>query len=248
MSGHSKWTNIKFRKADQDARRCKLFTKITREITVAARTNGRDPNTNPRLRTAIDKALAGNMTRNTIDRAIKRGINTIEYQNLVKIRYEGYGISDIAILVFCTTKNQNRTISEVQHIFSKYSGILNTDGSIAYLFKKLGKIVLSTVHNEERILKIALDANAQEVESQSNGSIEIQTQPKQFDIVLKSLKQASYEPLYAKVTMVPLNSIFLDKNTYQNIMKLIDALKNLEDVQNVYSNAKFANNVRKKTK
>ncbi|MEA3291648.1 MAG: YebC/PmpR family DNA-binding transcriptional regulator, partial [Pseudomonadota bacterium] len=180
MAGHSKWANIKFRKAAQDAKRGKVFTKLIREITVASREGGGDPDANPRLRTAVDKALAANMTRDTIDRAVQRGTGEIEGATIEEVRYEGYGPNGVAVLVECATDNRNRTVSEVRHAFSKAGGNLGTDGSVAYLFTKIGSIVLPAGSDEEQIMEIALEAGAEDIEADDDGVVEVITTPEAF--------------------------------------------------------------------
>ena len=193
MAGHSKWANIKFRKAAQDAKRGKLFTKLIREITVAARQGGGDPDSNPRLRAAVDKALSNNMTRDTIDRAIMRGTGDGDGADIEEIRYEGYAPAGVAILVECATDNRNRTVSEVRHAFSKHGGNLGTDGSVAYLFSKVGTIVFEPGVDEEQVMEIAADSGADDVLTDNDGSIEILTQPDVFSDVNQAIKDAGLE-------------------------------------------------------
>lgn len=238
MAGHSKWANIKFRKAGQDARRGKLFTKFIREITISARISA-DPDSNPRLRTAIDKALAGNMTRDTIDRAIKRGAGGDDGKDLEEVRYEGYGPQGVAIMVDCLTNNRNRTVGDVRHTFTKHGGNLGTDGSVAYLFTKLGQIILPEGSDENKVMDIAIESGADDVTTQEDGSIEITVQPTNFFSVKTALEQAKVVPIHAEITMVPATEITLDEETSLAVLKLIDVLEDLDDVQMVYTNASF---------
>ena len=191
MAGHSKWANIKFRKAAQDAKRGKLFTKLIREITVAARAGGGDSTSNSRLRTAVEKALAGNMTRDTVDRAIKRGTGELEGLSYEEVRYEGYAHGGVAVLVDCTTDNRNRTVGEVRHLFSKHGGNLGTEGSVAYLFSKIGLFVFAPTADEEAVMEVVVAAGAEEVETALDGSIEVITTPELFDTVRVALAQAA---------------------------------------------------------
>lgn len=238
MAGHSKWANIKFRKAAQDAKRGKVFTKLIKEITVAARIAGSDPDANPRLRTAIDKALGANMTRDTIERAVKRGAGELEGADIEEIRYEGYGPGGIAVLVETATDNRNRTVSEVRHAFSKYGGNLGTDGSVAYLFNKIGSIVLSGDHDEEQIMEIALDSGADDVES-DDGVIEVVTPPEAFHQVEQAFREAGIEPEMSELIQRPSTETELAGEEAEKIIKLIDALEDLDDVQDVFTNASF---------
>ena len=238
MAGHSKWANIKFRKAGQDVKRGKLFTKFIREITISARISG-EPDTNPRLRTAIDKALAGNMTRDTIDRAIKRGVGGDEDKDLEEVRYEGYGPQGVAIMVDCLTNNRNRTVSDVRHTFTKHGGNLGTDGSVAYLFTKLGQIILPESSDEDTVINIAIEAGADDIITQEDGLIEIAAQPANFFQVKTALERAKLVPIHAEITMVPATEITLDEETSLAVLNLIDVLEDLDDVQMVYTNASF---------
>ncbi|HET9843767.1 MAG TPA: YebC/PmpR family DNA-binding transcriptional regulator [Gammaproteobacteria bacterium] len=242
MAGHSKWANIKHRKGAQDAKRGKIFTRLIREITVAARLGGGDATSNPRLRTAIDKALASNMTRDTIDRAIKRGAGSEEADNLEEIRYEGYGPAGVAVMVDCLSDNRNRTVSEVRHAFSKHGGNLGTDGSVSYLFNKLGQIIFAPGADEDKIMEVAIEAGAEDVNIQEDKSIEVTTSAEAFDHVLGMLHEKQLKPAFAEVTMAPVTSIDLDADGSSSLTKLIDALEDLDDVQEVYSNAQFPDN------
>jgi YebC/PmpR family DNA-binding regulatory protein len=238
MAGHSKWANIKFRKSIQDAKRGKLFTKYIREITVSARHGGGDPDANPRLRTAVDKALAANMTRDTIDRAIKRGAGGQEGEDLEEIRYEGYGPGGVAVIVDCLTNNRKRTVSEVRHAFTKFGGNLGTDGSVAYLFAEKGQIVFAPGTNEDTVMNIALDVGAEDVSTDEDGTIEVCTSFEDFNGIRQAMEKAGLKPERAEVTMVPSNAVLVDDPTAaEKFMKMVDLLEDLDDVQAVYSNA-----------
>lgn len=239
MAGHSKWANIKHRKSAQDAKRGKIFTKLIREITVAARMGGADMNSNPRLRIATDKALAANMTRDTIDRAVKRGAGGDDTENMEEIRYEGYGPSGVAVMVECLTDNRNRTVSEVRHAFSKHGGNLGTDGSVGYLFSKIGQLIFAPGADEDKLMESAIEAGAEDVVTQEDGSIEIITTPEQYQQVLDAIKAQDLMPDNAEITMQPSTWVALDADGAESMTKLIDALEDLDDVQDVYSNAEF---------
>lgn len=236
MAGHSKWANIKHRKNAQDAKRGKLFTKLIREITVSAKISG-DINSNPRLRIAIDKALSNNMTRDTIDRAIKRGIGGDDNQDLVEIRYEGYGPNGVAIMVDCLTDNRNRTVSEVRHAFTKMGGNLGTDGSVAYLFTKMGQIIFSKDVNEDKLMEVAIEAGADDVVAQEDGSFIVNTPTEDFTVVLDAMKAAGFTPEEAEMSMVPSMTVKLNLADAEQFMKMVEMLEDLDDVQEVYSNA-----------
>ncbi|MBX2867101.1 MAG: YebC/PmpR family DNA-binding transcriptional regulator [Acidiferrobacterales bacterium] len=238
MAGHSKWANIKFRKAAQDAKRGKAFTKLIKEITVSARIGGSDSDANPRLRTAIDKALGANMTRDTIERAVKRGAGELDGADIEEIRYEGYGPHGVAVLVETATDNRNRTVSEVRHAFTKHGGNLGTDGSVAYLFNKIGSIVFSGEVDEEKIMEIALDAGAEDVEG-GEGVVEVVTPPEAFHQVEQAFKEAGMEPEMSELIQRPSTETELAGEDAEKVMKLIDALEDLDDVQDVFTNASF---------
>ena len=238
MAGHSKWANIKFRKAAQDAKRGKIFTKLIKEITVSARLSGGDPDSNPRLRAAIDKALAGNMTWDTINRAVKRGSGALEGDDIVEIRYEGYGPKGVAVLVECATDNKNRTVSEVRHAFSKHGGNLGTDGSVAWLFSKIGSIVFTNGEDEEEIMGVALEAGAEDIESE-DGIIEVVTLPEDFHEARQALKEAGLRAEMAELIQRPSIEIEVQGEDVEKVMKLINALEELDDVQDVFTNASF---------
>jgi YebC/PmpR family DNA-binding regulatory protein len=239
MAGHSKWANIKHRKAAQDKKRGKLYTKIIREVTVAARLGGGDPADNPRLRAAVDKALGANMPRDTIDRAITRGAGGQDGNDVEELVYEGYGPAGVAILVEAMTDNRNRTVAEVRHAFSKYGGNLGTDGSVAYLFSRQGMINFAPGVDEEKVLDAALEAGAEDIDSEDDGSMSVITPWENLSDVVAALKAGSLEPEMAEVTMMPSNSSPCDSEQAEKVLRLIDALEELDDVQNVYSNADF---------
>ncbi|MDZ7802848.1 YebC/PmpR family DNA-binding transcriptional regulator [Thiohalophilus sp.] len=243
MAGHSKWANIRHRKAAQDARRGKLFTKLIREITVSAREGGGDPETNPRLRTAIDKALSSNMTKDTIERAIKRGSGDQDGASYEAVRYEGYGPGGVAIMVDCLTDNRNRTVSEVRHAFTKNGGNLGTDGSVAYLFSKLGTLSFPPGSDEETLMEAGLEAGAEDVVTSEDGSIEVTTAPEDFLDVKSAMQAAGLEPEMAEVTMRAATSVDLPLEEAEQVMKLMDMLEDQDDVQNVYTNADFSDEV-----
>ena len=243
MAGHSKWANIQHRKNSQDAKRGKLFTKFIREITVAARTGDPDPNANPRLRLAVDKALTANMTRDTIERAIKRGAGALEGENYEEIRYEGYGPGGAAVLVECMTDNRNRTAGDVRYAFTKYGGNLGTDGSVAYLFNKVGVLSYPAGSDEDKIMEAALEAGAQDIVSNDDGSIDVLTDPADFPQVKAALLAAGLEPEQAEVTQRASTSAVLDVDAAASMIKLLEALEDLDDVQQVYSNADISEEI-----
>jgi len=239
MAGHSKWANIKHRKAAQDKKRGKLYTKIIREITVAARLGGGDPADNPRLRAAVDKALGANMPRDTIDRAISRGAGGQDGNDVEELVYEGYGPAGVAILVEAMTDNRNRTVAEVRHAFSKYGGNLGPDGSVAYLFSRQGMINFAPGVDEEQIMEVVLEAGAEDIDTEEDGSVSVVTPWENLSDVVAALKAGELEPEMAEVTMMPSNSSPCDSEQAEKVLRLIDALEELDDVQNVYSNADF---------
>ena len=243
MAGHSKWANIQHRKKAQDAKRGKIFTKLIREITVAARMGGGDPDSNPRLRAAIDKALSNNMTKDTVERAVKRGSGDSEGESYEEVRYEGYGPGGVAIMVDCLTDNRNRTVSEVRHAFSKSGGNLGTDGSVAYLFTKQGVITFPAGSDEDQVMEAALEAGAEDVVTNDDGSVDVLTAPEDFIDVREALKAGGLEPENAEVTQSPSTSVDLELDDAQKVMRLTDMLEDLDDVQNVYSNADFSDEV-----
>jgi YebC/PmpR family DNA-binding regulatory protein len=237
MAGHSKWANIQHRKNAQDARRGKLFTKLIREITVAARMGDPDPACNPRLRLAMDKALANNMTKDTIERAIKRGSGAMDGENFEEVRYEGYGPGGVAVMVDCMTDNRNRTVAEVRHAFSKAGGNLGTDGSVAYQFAKAGILSYPRGTDEDTIMEAALEAGAEDVISNEDGSVDVLTEPDRFVDVKDAMIAAGLEPEAAEVTMRAANNTPLDLDDAGKMVRLLDTLEDLDDVQEVYSNA-----------
>tara|TARA_B100000029_G_scaffold515876_1_gene625171 strand:+ start:811 stop:1554 length:744 start_codon:yes stop_codon:yes gene_type:complete len=239
MAGHSKWANIRFRKAAVDAKRGKLFTKLIREITVSARSGGGDVSSNPRLRSAIDKALASNMTRDTVDRAVKRGTGEIDGVTYEEVRYEGYGIGGVAILVECTTDNRNRTVSEVRHVFSKHGGNLGTDGSVVYLFEKIGLFGFTSDIDEEAVMEIAVNAGADDIETMDDGSIEVTTQTINFEKVSKAFQDAGLQPELSEIVQRATTDCPLNIEDSDKVMSLISALEELDDVQDVFTNATF---------
>ncbi len=243
MAGHSKWANIRFRKNAQDAKRGKLFTKYIREITVAARMGGEDPSSNPRLRTAIDKALTSNMTKDTIERAIKRGVGGFEGQELSEILYEGYGPGGVAVMVFALTDNKNRTVAEVRHVFSKCGGNLGTDGSVAYLFQKRGEIAFAADYPEDRIMEQALELGAEDIVTDQDGTIAVYTAEKDFVIIKAGLVNAGFEPENAEIALRASIEVELDAESARQLLKMIDMLEDLDDVQNVYTNADIPDSV-----
>jgi YebC/PmpR family DNA-binding regulatory protein len=243
MAGHSKWANIQHRKGSQDAKRGKLFTKFIREISVAAKEGGSDPVNNPRLRTAIDKALSGNMTRDVIERATKRGAGELEGVTYEEIRYEGYGPSGIAIMLDCLTDNRNRTVAEVRNVFSKRGGNMGTDGSVAYLFNKKGIISLPAGTDEDVVMEVALEAGAEDIVTNDDSSVDVFTSPDDFDAVKEALMVAELEPVSAEVTMHPELTTSLEVDDARKAMAMIEAFEDLDDVQNVYSNADFSDEV-----
>ena len=238
MAGHSKWANIKHRKARQDAKRAKVWTKVIRELTVAARLGGGDPNDNPRLRLAIDNALSVNMPRDTMDRAIARGVGGLAGGDVEELTYEGYGPGGTAVLVEVMTDNRNRTVAAVRHAFSKYGGKLGTDGSVAYLFTKQGVVNLVGA-DEDAVMDLAIEAGAEDIESEEDGVISVVTPPESFGDVVDALKGGGFNPEHAEVAQVPTTTNPCDEETAAKVLRLIDALDDLDDVQNVYCNAGF---------
>jgi YebC/PmpR family DNA-binding regulatory protein len=243
MAGHSKWANIQHRKSAQDAKRGKLFTKLIREITVAARTGGADAASNPRLRAAIDKALGANMTKDTVERAIKRGAGAQDADNFEEVRYEGYGPGGVAVMVDCMTDNRNRTVAEVRHAFTKCGGNLGTDGSVAYLFEKRGVLGFAHGNDEDRIMEVALEAGAEDVVTHEDGSIEVLTAPDDFAPVKEAMLAAGLVPEDPEVTMRAATSVTIALEDATRMIKLLDMLEDLDDVQNVYSNAEIPDDV-----
>ncbi|WP_372694020.1 YebC/PmpR family DNA-binding transcriptional regulator [Immundisolibacter sp.] len=239
MAGHSKWANIQHRKSAQDAKRGKLFTKLIRELTVAARAGGTDPASNPRLRTAIDKALGANMTRDTVERAINRGGGAADADNYEAVRYEGYGPGGVAVMVDCLTDNRNRTVGEVRHLFSKAGGNLGTDGSVAYLFEARGVITLPGDVSEDRAYELALEAGADDVAMQ-DGNATLLTVPERLHEVREALLGLDVVVESAELVEQPSTSVELDAEQTLQVIKLLERLEDLDDVQRVHSNAEFS--------
>ena len=237
MAGHSKWANIKHRKAATDAKRGKIFSRLIREVTVAAKLGTGDVSSNPRLRLAVDKATDNNMPKVTIERAIKRGSGEQEGVSYEEIRYEGYGINGAAVIVDCLSDNRTRTVADIRHAFAKHGGNLGTDGSVAFLFKNCGQIVFAPGTDENRLLDVALDAGAEDVIDHDDGSIEVLTAPHDFVAVKAALSKAGFKPEFAEVTMKPATEIVLAGDDGARMQKLLDALEALDDVQNVYTTA-----------
>ena len=243
MAGHSKWHNIQHRKGAQDAKRGKIFTKLIREITVAAKMGGGDVNANPRLRAAVDKALGANMTRDTIDRAVKRGSGDVDGENFDEIRYEGYGPGGVAVMVDCLTDNRNRTVSEVRHAFTKHGGNLGTDGSVSYLFTKTGVLVYPAGSDEDAIMEAALDAGADDVVADDDGMIEVLTDDAGYMDVKQAMVDAGLEPESSDLTQRASTMTELDQGGAEKLLKMVDRLEDLDDVQNVYTNADISDEV-----
>ena len=242
MAGHSKWHNIQHRKGAQDAKRGKVFTKLIKEIVIAAKTGGGVIENNPSLRMVIDKALAANMKRDTIESAVKRGSGDLDGENYDEVRYEGYGLGGTAIMVDTLTDNRNRTVADVRHAFSKHGGNLGTDGSVAYLFNKQGFISFASA-DEDQIMEAALDAGAEDVISNEDGSIDVITTPEDFFTVKDALSDAGLEASHAEVTMEPATRVELNLGDAEKFMKLIDRLEDLDDTQEVYHNADISDEV-----
>ncbi len=241
MAGHSKWANIQHRKKAQDAKRGKLFTRLIREITVAARMGDANPESNPRLRLAIDKALAANMPKDSIARAVKRGSGEIEGAIYENISYEGYGPGGVAVLVECTTDNKNRSVSEIRHAFTRFGGNLGTSGSVSYLFKQCGVLSYPAGANEEAILDAATRAGAKDIESENH--IEVLTNPENLLQLKQAMTSSGMEPDSAEIEMRPTNLVPLDENDSGKLLRLLEALEDCDDVQNIYCNASFADSV-----
>ncbi|HKO88855.1 MAG TPA: YebC/PmpR family DNA-binding transcriptional regulator [Burkholderiales bacterium] len=238
MAGHSKWANIKHKKAATDAKRGKVFTRLIKEITVAARLGGGDPSMNPRLRLAVEKAQEANMPKDNVDRAIKRGSGELEGVNYEEIRYEGYGINGAAIIIDCLTDNRTRTVADVRHALSKFGGNLGTDGSVAFMFKHCGQLILPPGTSEDKVMDIAIDAGAEDIITNDDGSVEVITPPTQEFLAVKgALEKAGLKPEFAEVTMKPdVETEFTGEDAVK-MQKLLDAIESLDDVQNVYTTA-----------
>ena len=243
MAGHSKWANIRHRKGRQDAKRGKLFTRLIREITVAARLGGGDASANPRLRAAIDNALGNNMPKDTIERAVKKGSGDLDGDNYEEIRYEGYGPGGIAVMVDCMTDNRNRTVAEVRHAFTKCGGNLGTDGSVSYMFTKVGLLSYPQDAGEDTVIEAALDAGAEDVVVNDDSSIDVLTDPDAFSDVKAAMDDAGLAAENAEVTMRPDNNTDLNADDAQKMIRLLDMLEELDDTQKVYSNASISDEI-----
>ncbi|MGV8933980.1 MAG: YebC/PmpR family DNA-binding transcriptional regulator [Gallionellaceae bacterium] len=237
MAGHSKWANIQHRKGKQDSKRGKIFTRLIKEITVAARMGDSDPAGNPRLRLAVEKAYAQNMPKDNVERAIKRGSGKLEGVNYTEIRYEGYGINGAAVIVDCMTDNKTRTVADVRHAFSKFGGNLGTDGSVAFLFQHCGQMFFAPGTDEDALMEVALDAGAEDVLSNDDGSFEVITGPHDFIDIKQRLESAGFKPEMAEVVMKPSTEVSFAGDDAVKMQKLLDALEDLDDVQEVYTNA-----------
>lgn len=243
MAGHSKWANIKHRKGAQDAKRGKIFTKLIREITVSARLGGADIGTNPRLRLVVDKALTQNMTKDTIDRAIKRGVGDLEGTHLDSVTYEGYGLGGVAVMVECLTDNRNRTVSEVRHAFNKCGGNLGTDGSVSYLFSKVGQFIFPKGTNEDNLMELALEAGALDITNEDTGEVSVTCSPEDFDKLTEVFKSKNLIPSSSEVTLIAATYIEADDTQAPTIIKMLEMLEDLDDVQEVYSNVDISDEV-----
>ena len=240
MAGHSKWANIQHRKGRQDAKRGKIFTRLIKEITVAARMGGADPSMNPRLRLAVDKAYENNMPKDNVERAIKRGSGGLDGVNYEEIRYEGYGASGAAVIVDCLTDNRVRTVAEVRHAFTRLGGNLGSEGSVAFLFKHCGQLLYAPGTNEDKLMEAALDAGAEDVIAHDDGSLEVLTGAHEFTRVKAALEKSGFKAELAEVTMKPANETEMAGEDAAKMQKLIDALESLDDVQDVYTTAVLA--------
>jgi YebC/PmpR family DNA-binding regulatory protein len=243
MAGHSKWANIKHRKGKQDAKRGKLYSRLIREVTIAARMGGADPGANSRLRTAIDNALSNNMPKDTIERAAARGAGANEANQLEEVRYEGYGPGGIAVMVDCMTDNRNRTVADVRHAFAKHGGNLGTDGSVGYLFHKRGVLNFPAGVDEDALLAAALEAGAEDVVADAEGAFEVLTDADEMVSIKDAMVAAGYSPESAEVTMHAAVTISLEFAEAERLMKMLDLLDDLDDVQKVYSNASISADV-----
>jgi YebC/PmpR family DNA-binding regulatory protein len=237
MAGHSKWANIKHKKAAQDAKRGAIFTRLIKEITVSSRVGGPDPDTNSRLRLAVDKAYESNMPKDNVERAIKRGSGELEGVNYEEVRSEGYGVGGAAVIVHCLTDNKTRTVADVRHAFSKHGGNLGTDGSVAFLFKHCGQIVFAPGTSEDKVMNAAIDAGAEDVITNDDGSVEVITEPHDFVRVKQALDKAGLKPEVADITMKATTENLLSGEDAAKMQKLLDALESLDDVQDVYTTA-----------
>jgi len=243
MSGHSKWANIQHRKGAQDKKRAKIFTKLIREITVAARIGGGDLTANPRLRLAIDKAKSQSMPKDNIDRAIKKGLGNIEGEDYQEIRYEGYGPGGAAIIVDCMTDNKNRTVAAVRHAFSKYGGNLGSDGSVEYMFDQIGLLTYENISNEENFFDIAVELDVEDINTDDDKYIEIFTSPLNLEKVSNILQKKGFQPKNSEITIHAKNTTLLNLNQANSMIKLLEMLDDIDDVQNVFSNAEFPDEI-----
>jgi len=237
MAGHSKWANIQHRKGRQDEKRGRIFTRLIKEITVAAKLGGADPNSNPRLRLAMDKAGDANMPKDKVTDAVKRGTGQLEGIEYEEIRYEGYGIGGAAVIVDCVTDNRTRTVAEVRHAFSKHGGNLGTDGSVSFMFKHCGQLIFPPGSSEEKIMEVALEAGAEDVVSAEDGAIEVICPSNDFQILKAALEKSGLKPELAEITMRASTDSELSGEDAAKMQKLLDALESLDDVQEVYTNA-----------
>ena len=243
MSGHSKWANIQHRKGAQDKKRAKIFTKLIREITVAARIGGGDLTANPRLRLAIDKAKSQSMPKDNIDRAIKKGLGNTEGEDYQEIRYEGYGPGGAAIIVDCMTDNKNRTVAAVRHAFSKYGGNLGSDGSVEYIFDQIGLLTYENISNEENFFDIAVELDVEDINTDDDKYIEIITSPLNLEKVSNILQKKGFQPKNSEITVHAKNTTLLNLNQANSMIKLLEMLDDIDDVQNVFSNAEFPDEI-----
>lgn len=239
MSGHSKWANIQHRKSAQDVKRGRVFTRLIREVASAVRMGGPDPATNPRLRLALEKANAANVPKDNLERAIKRAAGAGGAENIEEVTYEGYAPSGVAVLVECVTDNRNRTVADVRHAFSKYGGNLGADGSVSYLFDRVGLIRLPAASDEERVIEAALEAGAEDVARDEEGAFEVSTDPNDFEAVRERMRAAGFVPEEEEITMRPASWVELDAGSSESVLKLLEALEELDDTQHVYANARF---------
>lgn len=243
MAGHSKWANIQHRKGAQDAKRGKLFSKLIREITVAARLGGADSGGNPRLRAAIDKALSNNMPKDTVERAVKKGAGGLDLQNIEEVRYEGYGPGGVAVIADCMTDNRKRTVSEIRHAFNKCGGNLGTDGSVAYLFSQVGQISFTDDVDEDRLMEVAIESGADDVVTNDDGSFDVLTSVDSFGEVRDAILEADLKLQGAEVTLLPSTTTVLGVDEARRMVRLLDMLEDLDDVQQVYSNADISDEI-----
>ncbi len=237
MAGHSKWANIKYKKERADSKRGKIFTRVIKELTVAAREGGSDPGANPRLRLAIEKASDANMPKDTVTRAIQRGAGELEGVNYEEIRYEGYGIGGAAVMIDCLTDNKTRTVAEVRHAFSKHGGNLGTDGSVAFLFNHCGQFLFEPGTDEDQVMEIAIEAGADDVTSDDDGAIEVICEPADYQSVREAFEKAGLKAEVAELTMKPTTAAEFSGEDAEKMQRLLDAIENLDDVQEVYTNA-----------